>query len=146
MCAAAFVPYTPLLLLQSSAIGSRSFAAMMLGMAYLVNSCISAVAMRLVVARAKKCWDFGATIYILHFLLTWVVDGFPKHTMWWLLMAACMVSTVLLGEYLCVQFEMMDIPITTLGMHPTLALLIWGATAANKVYALLVSSAVGNRV
>lgn len=101
---------------QPKAVGLHSFVAMMTGLAYIVNACLSAVAIRFVVARAKKCWDFGATIYIFHFGFTWLVGGFPQRALWWALMGGCTAITVLLGEFLCVQFEMADIPLTGLGM------------------------------
>ena len=100
---------------QPKAVGLDSFVHMMTGLAYIVNACLSAVAMRFVVARAKKCWDFGATIYICHFGFTWLIDGLPQRTLWWALMGGCTAVTVLLGEFLCVQFEMADIPLTGLG-------------------------------
>lgn len=93
---------------------------MMMALGYIVNACLSAVAIRFVVARAKKCWDFGATIYILHLAFTWLVDGFPQRPLWWVLMGACTAITVLLGEFLCIQFEMADIPLTGLGTHSML--------------------------
>lgn len=85
----------------------------MLSITYLINSCLAAVAMRVVVARAKKCWDFGATIYIVHGLATMIYEGFTVNWAWWSIFAACMVATILLGEYLCVQLEMADIPVNT---------------------------------
>lgn len=88
-----------------------TWAHLMLSCAYLVNSVAAAAALRFIVARAKKCWDFGATMYILHALATVLFDGFPINWVWWSIMTACMVATILLGEYLCVQFEMADIPI-----------------------------------
>jgi hypothetical protein len=100
---------------QSDAVGVQSFVAMMMALAYIFNACLSAVGIRFVVARAKKCWDFGATIYFFHFCLTWLVDGFPQRALWWLLMGGCTAVTILLGEFLCVQFEMADIPLTGLG-------------------------------
>lgn len=100
---------------QPEAVGLHSFVAMMMALAYVFNACLSAIAIRFVVARAKKCWDFGATIYIIHFGCTWLVDGFPQRALWWALMGACAAVTILLGEFLCVQFEMADIPMTGLG-------------------------------
>lgn len=114
--AAAFLPrISPVFMFQPAAVGLHSFVAMMMALAYILNACVSAIAIRLVVARAKKCWDFGATIYLFHFGFTWLVDGFPQRATWWILMAGCGTVTVLLGEFLCVQFEMADIPITGLG-------------------------------
>jgi hypothetical protein len=109
-----------MVMFQSAAVGLHSFVAMTMALAYIINACLSAVAIRFVVARAKKCWDFGATIYIIHFGLTWLVDGFPQQLMWWVLIGGCIAITILLGEFLCVQFEMADIPLTGLGTSPFL--------------------------
>lgn len=94
----------------------------MLSFVYLINAGIAAVALRIVVARAKKCWDFGATMYIVHGVATVAYDGFPINWLWWSIYAASMVATILLGEYLCVQMEMADIPINTSEYYPLLCL------------------------
>lgn len=118
MHAAPFVPTpTPAILLTSSMVGYSTWAHIMLSCAYLVNSCAAAVALRYVVARAKKCWDFGGTIYIIHGIATMLYEGINVHWPWWSILAASMVSTILLGEYLCVRLEMADIP-----MHSSVAL------------------------
>eukprot|EP00892_Ulva_mutabilis_P008490 jgi/Ulvmu1/6012/UM026_0138.1 len=103
---------TPAILFTSSMVGYGTWSHLMLSFAFLINACAAAVALRFIVARAKKCWDFGATIYILHMLLTALYDGFPLNWLWWSIMVASMVATILLGEYFCVQFEMADIPIS----------------------------------
>ena len=84
----------------------------MVCLAFLVNSVVTAIAMRIVVARAKKCWDFGATVYLFHLLAVTLFDGFPLRWFWWALMAGCATITILFSELLCVRYEMADIPLT----------------------------------
>lgn len=63
-----------------------------------------------VVERARKCLDFASTIYILHFLITWLFFGFPSNWEWWVVNVVSMIAMVVLSEYLCLRKEMMDIP------------------------------------
>jgi hypothetical protein len=93
-------------------VNTYTFSNAMVCIAFFINATISAVALRVVVARAKKCWDFGATIYIFHLLAVTIWEGFPLHWFWWVVIISCGSMTVLLGELLCVRFEMADIPIT----------------------------------
>ena len=80
-------------------------------LSFLLNATLSATAMRVVVARAKKCWDFGLTMYIIHLAAVSAWSGFPLRWFWWVLQISCATVTVLLGEFLCVRFEMAEIPI-----------------------------------
>ena len=61
--------------------------------------------------RAKKCLDFGATIYILHLSGVAAYSGIPMSPTWWGTTLGCMVVTAVLGEWLCLQREMRDIPV-----------------------------------
>ena len=64
-----------------------------------------------VVERARKCLDFGATLYVLHFFVCCMHAGFPLHWEWWAANIAAMVFSVVLGEYVCARNEMRDITI-----------------------------------
>lgn len=94
-----------------NALQLNSFTDAMIVVAFIVNSVAMAVALRYIVARAKKCLDYGATIYCLHLAACWALRALPTNPVWWAVIAACAAVTVLLGELLCVRFEMMDIPI-----------------------------------
>ena len=90
------------------------------------------------VERAKKCLDFAATIYILHLGMVTLLSSFPKTLAWCarvdtgcshrlhsasmeVILACCncrwgingcgLVITAVLGEWLCVQRELQDIPL-----------------------------------
>jgi hypothetical protein len=88
----------------------HSFANGMVCASYVLTAIVCAIGLRVLVARAKKCWDFGSTIYILHFGATCLVGGFPWSWFWWAVMITCTAITILVGELLCVRYEMADIP------------------------------------
>jgi protein SYS1 len=103
---------SPGYILSATHANTASYANAMVCASFLANAALSAAAMRVVVARAKKCWDFGLTIYILHLLAVTLWEGFPMRWFWWVLIITCATITVLLGEWLCVRFEMAEIPIS----------------------------------
>ncbi|KRY58863.1 Protein SYS1 -like protein [Trichinella britovi] len=77
-----------------------------------VNSVLMAIALRFVVCRAKLCLDFACTFYIFHFLACWISrSAIPTVASWWLLQLVCITITTVLGEYLCMQVELQDIPV-----------------------------------
>lgn len=64
-----------------------------------------------VVGRAKKCLDFAATTYLVHFASCCAVAGVPKGAGWWVTTGVALSVTAILGEYLCVSRELRDIPV-----------------------------------
>ncbi|CAH0480825.1 unnamed protein product [Peronospora belbahrii] len=82
--------------------------------AILVASIISAVCLMLFVERAKKCLDFGITLYFIDFLVQCFYSEFPKTLDWWLLHLVASGVTILLGEYLCSRRELEEIPMVDL--------------------------------
>eukprot|EP00121_Abeoforma_whisleri_P000764 Awhi_evm1s677 len=74
------------------------------------NAFSSAVALRYVVARGKLCLDFTCTMYGFHLLISLWYDGWHP-LFWWIINIICVVITVVLGEYICMQHELQDIPI-----------------------------------
>ena len=100
-------------LFSSAVTNTYSFVNTMVCLAYIVTAIVCAVGIRIVVARAKKCWDFGATIYILHLVASSTLVKFPLRWFWWALLLTCAAVTILLGELLCVRYEMADIPINS---------------------------------
>ena len=64
-----------------------------------------------VVGRAKKCLDFAATAYLVHFASCCAVAGVPKGAGWWVTTGVALSVTAILGEYLCVSRELRDIPV-----------------------------------
>lgn len=82
--------------------------------ALLVAAFVSAVSMCFVVERAKKCLDFGVTLYFIDLLIQCFYSEFPKTWEWWLLHGAAMALTIVLGEYLCSRRELEEIPMIDL--------------------------------
>jgi len=83
-------------------------------LSFLATSIVGAVALLIVVERAKKCLDFAATMHIIHLVLCLCYSGFPTNWLWWLLMLSTMVVTAVLGEYLCWRREMREIPLSSI--------------------------------
>ncbi|KAL3674175.1 hypothetical protein V7S43_000135 [Phytophthora oleae] len=103
-----------------------------------VCACCSAVCLALFVERAKKCLDFGVTLYFIDFLAqcfysvrrcgSWVCEvleadnnsvclalqEFPKMWDWWLVHLVAASVTIVLGEYLCSRRELEEIPMVDL--------------------------------
>ncbi|RLN72445.1 hypothetical protein BBJ28_00010736, partial [Nothophytophthora sp. Chile5] len=86
--------------------------------AVMVAGVVSAVCLALFVERAKKCLDFGVTLYFLDFLAQcfYAVGPreFPKMWDWWLVHLVAMGVTILLGEYMCSRRELEEIPMVEL--------------------------------
>eukprot|EP00004_Rigifila_ramosa_P018273 TRINITY_DN4526_c0_g1_i1.p1 TRINITY_DN4526_c0_g1~~TRINITY_DN4526_c0_g1_i1.p1 ORF type:complete len:134 (-),score=24.58 TRINITY_DN4526_c0_g1_i1:94-495(-) len=72
----------------------------------------SAFSLKYVVTRAKKCLDFGCTQFILHLAACCWYSGFPATWTWWLVQFVCVVTTVILGEWLCFRAETAEVPLS----------------------------------
>ncbi len=70
----------------------------------------SAFVLVAIVERARKCLDFAATVYLFHFVLTCWFGGFPVSLAWWIVHALALIAMTLLGEYLCMRYELREIP------------------------------------
>ncbi|KAL4583906.1 hypothetical protein LXL04_008491 [Taraxacum kok-saghyz] len=66
------------------------------------------------IERAKKCLDFSATIYIIHLFICIIYGGWPTSITWWIVNGTGLTVMALLGEYLCIQRELREIPISRL--------------------------------
>ncbi|KAN0027497.1 hypothetical protein ACTFIU_010452 [Dictyostelium citrinum] len=67
--------------------------------------------LKYIVERSKKCLDHSATVTFIHFIIVWIVSGFPKTVVWWAIQLIGMVLMAMIGEYLCMRKELMDIPL-----------------------------------
>ncbi|KAK2984877.1 hypothetical protein RJ640_008642 [Escallonia rubra] len=77
----------------------------------LVSSVAGAGYLLYLVERAKKCLDFSATLYIIHLFICIVYGGWPSSITWWVVNGSGLAMMALLGEYLCIQRELREIPI-----------------------------------
>lgn len=73
-----------------------------------------ALALCVIVERAKKCLDFTTTFFCLHMLGCWYHSGFPTSWEWWLTTGLGIIMMALLGEFLCMKREMQEIPLFSL--------------------------------
>ncbi|XP_044495205.1 protein SYS1 homolog [Mangifera indica] len=78
----------------------------------LLTSIAGAGFMLHIVERAKKCLDFSATLYIIHLFICIIYGGWPSSITWWAVNGTGLAVMALLGEYLCIRRELLEIPIT----------------------------------
>lgn len=65
-----------------------------------------------VVGKARRCWDYAATICINHAVaVLCAAHGSVGVAAWWLVLAGTGVLCTLLGERLCMHYEMRAIPL-----------------------------------
>ena len=93
-------------------ISTRMAWATILGI--LANALFNIGSLIVVVERAKKCLDYGGTVYFLHVVFCVVFKGLPTCWQWWLCNSAALVIAVVFGEYACANRELREIPMTRL--------------------------------
>jgi hypothetical protein len=70
--------------------------------------------LKVVVERSRKILDFVVTVHFFHFLLSWMIGGFPRKTTWWIGHGLAVAVSTIGGETLCRKEENADIVITSL--------------------------------
>lgn len=95
-------------------VGFHSFQEWTVVIATFCNAVVAGFILRIVVQRAKKCLDFGSTIYAVHLLCVTLYSSFPSHIEWWLVNALNIAVTAGVGEWLCFQKELQEIPLATI--------------------------------
>ncbi|EGG23884.1 hypothetical protein DFA_06022 [Cavenderia fasciculata] len=80
--------------------------------AFLMNSVFGSICLRYIVERSKKCLDHAATVMVIHLVLVWSFSGFPRTASWWVVQIICCIVMAIVGEYLCMRKELMDIPLS----------------------------------
>ncbi|GAM26138.1 hypothetical protein SAMD00019534_093130, partial [Acytostelium subglobosum LB1] len=78
---------------------------------FFLNALLGAVCLKYIVERSKKCLDHAATVTIIHLVMVSIFSGFPSTASWWIIQIICMIVMAILGEYLCMRKELMDIPL-----------------------------------
>jgi hypothetical protein len=84
---------------------SKSFLVIMLWINLVGIACI----LPRIIERTRKCLDFVITLVFIHFIVTWIVSGFPTTGSWWTIWASGAAGCTLLGEYLCLREEQREI-------------------------------------
>uniref|UniRef100_A0A915PLX8 Protein SYS1 homolog n=1 Tax=Setaria digitata TaxID=48799 RepID=A0A915PLX8_9BILA len=84
----------------------------------LLSAAACSFAMSQVVGRSKQCLDFACTLHFWDFVvITSYFKSIPRNAFWWLLQLSSVVLCTVLGEYLCLQLESRDIPLSTNTRH-----------------------------
>ncbi len=109
-----YAPATPALLFDWRASALGAFEGWAVAGAFLLAAAAAGGALRLVVQRAKRCLDFAATLHLLHLLIVAARSGFPARLGWWALTGAGLAATATLGEWLCIQQELREIPLASI--------------------------------
>nr|XP_043617345.1 protein SYS1 homolog [Erigeron canadensis] len=81
---------------------------------FILSSVAGAGILLYLIERAKKCLDFAATLYIIHLFICILYGGWPSSITWWVVNGTGLAVMALLGEYLCIQRELREIPISRL--------------------------------
>lgn len=79
--------------------------------AVLISSLVGAVLLAMIVEKSKKCLDFTATLFFIHFVVCCLYDGAPMTWSWWIVHIVATIVMTALGEYLCSRREMNEIPL-----------------------------------
>mmetsp|Transcript_36001 Transcript_36001/g.101958 ORF Transcript_36001/g.101958 Transcript_36001/m.101958 type:complete len:227 (-) Transcript_36001:132-812(-) len=95
-------------------INVHSFTGWLSVITCILNSFLCSAYLMVLVGRAKKCLDFASTLYIWHAIFTMWVSGLPRSVVWWVVFITNMAITSLLGEWVCLQFEMREIPLSNM--------------------------------
>eukprot|EP00884_Botryococcus_braunii_P022006 jgi/Botrbrau1/848/Bobra.0352s0042.1 len=88
-----------------------SWSGWMVIVSNIANALAASIYFPFVVERAKKCLDFAATLYLLHLLIVSLSSHFPTSLTWWATNVVGFIITAFLGEFLCIQRELQEIPI-----------------------------------
>jgi|UniRef100_A0AC35EZ79 hypothetical protein len=79
----------------------------------LLSALIAAYALSHIVQRAKQCLDFSTTLHVIHVIIVSIYTRtIPTSITWWLLQIVSGIICTVLGEYLCMKKESMEIPLT----------------------------------
>lgn len=80
----------------------------------LLTAALCAFALTKVVGRSKQCLDFSCTMHFWHIVFVILYQRtFSTQFFWWLLQVLSTVMCTVLGEYLCLQIESKEIPVST---------------------------------
>mmetsp|Transcript_10743 Transcript_10743/g.29642 ORF Transcript_10743/g.29642 Transcript_10743/m.29642 type:complete len:204 (-) Transcript_10743:1478-2089(-) len=77
-----------------------------------VLSCLcGSVLLAIIVEKSKKCLDFCVTLFLIHLLVCTLYNGIPATWDWWIIHIFSTIAMILLGEYVCSQRELDEIPL-----------------------------------
>lgn len=105
------------------ALSMKLFQGSITALVHIINALFGGLYLMFVVERAKKCLDFSATCYFIHFLVCSFYSGLPHNVEWWAANAVGAGLMALLGEWLCLKREMQEIPTGSIRVRSTTSLL-----------------------
>ena len=119
VCVGPFVPtsLTTSLIFDYRAITVQTSVGVLTIVSFLAAGALGSVVLLVVVERAKKCLDHAVTCFLVHLLMSSASFGFPRRADWWMLHVVLVAVMAVLGEWLCIQKEMREIPIGSLGQQ-----------------------------
>lgn len=91
----------------------KNMAGALTALTHLLTAALTSIYIVHIVERSKKCLDFSATVYILHFLFCCVYAGIPHNVEWWATNSLGLGLMALLSEWMCIRREMQEIPLST---------------------------------
>ena len=75
-----------------------------------LNIPINIIGLIFIVVKANKVLDFILTQFIIHFFFCLVYNKYHTFNMGWILInGICGISSILIGEYICLKFEQKEI-------------------------------------
>lgn len=78
----------------------------------LLSAIVCAFALSIIVCKARQCLDFACTLHFWHILITCIYNmTLPTQFNWWLLQLISIIICTVIGEYLCMQKETLEIPL-----------------------------------
>jgi hypothetical protein len=87
------------------------FSGVMATCAYMVTSLVVAPAVWKIAKRSAQCADYAVSVYVVHFLLTWYIDGFPKDGEFFGVLVLSGICSSVVAERLAMREEMAEIPL-----------------------------------
>ncbi len=79
--------------------------------ATLISGIIDAGLLCLIIAKANRCLDFTATVFIIHLFVCSFYGGIPMSWQWWVSNLIAAITMVVGGEYLCSVYELRELPL-----------------------------------
>lgn len=80
--------------------------------ANLLNIPFQVICIAYVIEKANKVLDFASTVFLFHFLFTWMFYQFPSSFNWWFIHAIFVTLTVLGSEFVCMKLETAEIKLS----------------------------------
>lgn len=79
---------------------------------FLINPLFCSLATLMLIKRTKQCLDFVCTMHLIHLIVCSIYSRhFPSSSAWWIANILSTILTTVMSEYLCMRFELKEIPV-----------------------------------